>query len=323
MKLSIIIWYFDNLSVLKTTYNSIIAQTYENVEIIIVNDSDNKNNNEEFISLFNELSKKHNVIIISNLKSQGLAAAWNIGKKHATGKYIWFFQEGNVLVKNDVIQKMMNNENVINNNPDVIECIINTFNTSDKQQPSFNKCLEKNKILQLEEKKEILVYANINIYTKIFRLAVIQNNNLNFRCYFNYNLLFIYQFLVNAKTFLYLDIYALNIYEKVLEYSVLDLLKQWPHIFNYFNSISDNSDYSEELIYSFMKYVTFTYLNMIKKYKNKNLNKKSFVWIDKRVHKKLNLFYNNKYINYNVNDEFNPYSPNVEEYLKKMFKLLI
>jgi glycosyltransferase EpsE len=77
--------YNDKLSYLTKAVESILNQSYRNLEFIIVDDS----NKEETIQyLFNLSSQDNRVKIIHNERKQGFVKSLNIGLKASKGKYI-------------------------------------------------------------------------------------------------------------------------------------------------------------------------------------------------------------------------------------------
>ncbi len=315
MKLSILIWYFEKLNKLSKLYDSIKNQIKENeVEIIIVMDDFDKVNSIETITFFQKIVVKKNIRIIVNQKNQGISTCWNIAKKYSKGEYVWFLKE-DVLFEKNSLKKIFNNKN-FQTKPDILELKIKIL---DKNNNSITKTfLPFDEILRIKNNKEIFAYINTNIYTKIFKRSILSKYNINFRYYLYYSILFLYKVLVHSEKFLTLDIVAISISSDNLKYSALNLLNQWPHIFNYFRFISKYDIYKEEIVYAYVKYITFTYINIIKEVKNKFLIKKSIFLINKKMNKKIIEFDKNKYINYKKEDDFNIYSKNLSKYLKSL-----
>jgi len=85
-KISIIIPVYNVSKYLKRCLDSVINQTYKNIEIIIVNDG----STDDSLKICESYQKKDKRIIIINQKNQGLSAARNKGLNIANGKYICF-----------------------------------------------------------------------------------------------------------------------------------------------------------------------------------------------------------------------------------------
>lgn len=85
-KVSIIIPIYNNEKTLKRCIDSILNQTYENIEIILVNDG-SKDKSQSICESYLEIDKR---ITLITQKNQGVAIARNQGLKKATGEYIQF-----------------------------------------------------------------------------------------------------------------------------------------------------------------------------------------------------------------------------------------
>ena len=104
---TVIIPTYKRLKKLKRAVKSVYNQTYDNIEIIIVND-DPKIDIEHFLSL------KNNIIIINHKKNQGGAAARNSGIESASGKYIAFLDDDDIFIKNKIEKSVKSMENLNN-----------------------------------------------------------------------------------------------------------------------------------------------------------------------------------------------------------------
>lgn len=80
---SIVIPFYENVFWLKQAVNSVLAQTYKNYEIIVINDG-----SMEDLTAF--LEKYEDKIVYKCKKNGGPASARNLGIEIATGKYIAF-----------------------------------------------------------------------------------------------------------------------------------------------------------------------------------------------------------------------------------------
>lgn len=91
--ISVIIPVYNVANFLKYSIESIIKQTYENLEIIIVNDGSTDGSKE----ICEEYAKKDNRIKLINQKNQGLSVARNAGLNIATGKYVGFIDSDDIV----------------------------------------------------------------------------------------------------------------------------------------------------------------------------------------------------------------------------------
>ena len=80
---SVIIPCFNHGKYIQESVNSVLNQTYENIEIIIVNDG---SDDEYTLKILNEIDNSK--IIVIHTRNQGLSAARNNGIKIASGKFI-------------------------------------------------------------------------------------------------------------------------------------------------------------------------------------------------------------------------------------------
>lgn len=85
-KLSIIVPLYNSSKYLGKCIDSIINQTYKNLEIILVNDGSTDHSD----VICNQYAKEDRRIKLINIANRGVSAARNIGLKKATGDYITF-----------------------------------------------------------------------------------------------------------------------------------------------------------------------------------------------------------------------------------------
>ena len=82
--ISVIIPLYNQAEYLKETIKSILASTYNKIEIIIVNDG----STDDSLELAKSLSEKHSIISCYSQKNQGPSVARNLAIKYAKGYYI-------------------------------------------------------------------------------------------------------------------------------------------------------------------------------------------------------------------------------------------
>ena len=124
-KVSIIIPVYNVEQYLAQCLDSVINQTYKNIEIICVNDCSLDNS----FKILDEYSKNDKRIKIINRENNGgLSAARNTGLDNASGKYIYFLDSDD-WIDLDYIEKMLNaaikNEVEVVLNTNIIEHKLN------------------------------------------------------------------------------------------------------------------------------------------------------------------------------------------------------
>ena len=90
---SVIIPCYNAEKVLKYTLDSVINQTYKNLEIICINDC-SKDNTLDLLKDYSEMDKR--IVVLSNEKNSGVAQTRNNGLKIAKGEFISFVDSDDV-----------------------------------------------------------------------------------------------------------------------------------------------------------------------------------------------------------------------------------
>ncbi|NEZ02524.1 glycosyltransferase family 2 protein, partial [Heyndrickxia shackletonii] len=105
MKITVIIPVFNTEEFLPECIESVINQTYENIEIIIVDDASTDNSNR----IINEYSKMDERIKISSFtERKGVGAARNFGLRQSTGEYVYFLDSDD-FIESATLQKLIEN----------------------------------------------------------------------------------------------------------------------------------------------------------------------------------------------------------------------
>lgn len=96
-KISIVVAVYNAEKTLKKCVESLLNQTYNNIEIILVNDCSKDNS----LDICTEYSKTNdNVKVISNEKNSGVSATRNNGINNSTGEYICFVDSDDYVESN-------------------------------------------------------------------------------------------------------------------------------------------------------------------------------------------------------------------------------
>ena len=98
---SIVIPVYNAENNIKVCLNSIIKQTYKNIEIICINDG-SKDSSEKIIK---EYKKKDSRIILINKPNSGVSDTRNLGIETSKGEYIMFI-DADDYISEDYIESM-------------------------------------------------------------------------------------------------------------------------------------------------------------------------------------------------------------------------
>ena len=135
---SIIIPVYNGEKTILQTLKDIKNQSYQNLEIIVVNDG-SKDDTEKIILSEMELDNR---ICYFSIENSGVSAARNIGLKHLNGDFVTFIDSDD-RVDHNMIEKLMNI--LVINNADISACLWDDIYLDD--QCSF-----------LYPKEEVIVY---------------------------------------------------------------------------------------------------------------------------------------------------------------------
>ena len=113
MKVSIIVPVYNVSNYLKRCIDSILNQTYKNLELILVDDG----SIDDSSSICDWYAGRDERVVVFHLKNSGAAAARNFGIKKATGDYL-FFVDGDDFIELDTIESLIK----IGDNKDIVYC---------------------------------------------------------------------------------------------------------------------------------------------------------------------------------------------------------
>ena len=180
--ISVIVPVYNVEKWLNMCIDSILAQTYKNLEVILVNDGSTDKSKD----ICDSYSKKDNRVRVLNIKNSGQSVARNIGLKEAKGDYILFIDSDDYISDKAIIEKFINI--LDSNNYDFIYTSYCRF--EDGNEEKITEILPinlTNDEIKNKEGKDILVdLLNKNSfhhapYLKVCRKEFILNNKLFFR----------------------------------------------------------------------------------------------------------------------------------------------
>lgn len=177
---SIVVPVYNVESYIEECLQSVCSQTYENLEIICVDDVGNDRSMDVVRSF---AVKDCRIKIIEHDKNKGLAEARNTGLEHVSGDYVFFLDSDDWLV-DDAIEKLLSS--AMTNNADVVVGQLSAFSDDESEEMRiFSESL--NAWLSLPDDdlcgKELFTMVNripCVACGKLFRVDFLYENDLKF-----------------------------------------------------------------------------------------------------------------------------------------------
>lgn len=173
-KISIIVPIYNVEKYLNDCIESIINQTYKNLEIILVNDG----STDSSLEICEEYARNYENIKVINKKNGGVSDARNKGLENATGTYIIFIDSDDYLAPNscEILYDAIKESNV--------EFVTANFAFTNNdgtpwKRPMFSDKFKRTYI-SIDDYKKSFYLLNCGIWNKIFKRDFIEKNKLRF-----------------------------------------------------------------------------------------------------------------------------------------------
>ena len=163
LKVSVIVPVYNVEKYLRRCVDSILKQSYSNIEVILVNDGSLDSSG----SICDVLQKKDSRIKVIHQKNGGLSAARNTGLNNITGDFVSFIDSDD-WIELDMYQEMLHY--AVEHKLDIVECDIQY--TSNKKIKTAAKFLIENK-----ESAALRIIKNrvFSVCKRIYRCEIIKN----------------------------------------------------------------------------------------------------------------------------------------------------
>ena len=160
---SVIIPYYKKKEYISKSIKSVLDQTYENLEIIIIYDDENQND----FDFINKIKKKDKrILIIQNSQTVGAGESRNIGISSSNGKYVAFLDADDTWKK----EKLNKQINFMKSNN--YEITHTSYSIVDESHRTIGKRIARN----FCELDELLKSCDIGTSTVIIKKNLISNN---------------------------------------------------------------------------------------------------------------------------------------------------
>lgn len=180
--ISVVIPIYNVEDYLNDCLESVVNQSYKNLEIILVNDGSTDNS----YRIIERFKNKDSRIKVINKSNGGLSDARNVGMKKSSGELIYFFDSDDILAPSTV--EILYNE-LIKRNIDVIQCDIQKFYKDSELEILFEKSINQENsyrksvfntesaILNIIETDGLLTVNTVN---KLYKKSLFMDNNIEF-----------------------------------------------------------------------------------------------------------------------------------------------
>lgn len=243
-KISVIVPVYNTEKYLNECINSLLNQTIDDYEIIIINDC-SKGNEDEIINNYKDKKIKY----ILNKKNMGIGYNRNLGIKKSKGKYICFIDSDDYVTE-DFLEKMYDKS--YKDDLDICICDYSYINDAGTKEKNILVNFEDTK---LEDNPELITKINLGPCNKMFKKDFILENDLKFSENLKYeDLPFMAVSLLKAKKIGKVN-EILNIFRKhensettTRDERVFDIFKQLDFVRNAYKN--SNNKYIDELTIS-------------------------------------------------------------------------
>ena len=188
-KITIIVPVYNTELYLNKCIDSILNQTYKNIEVICVNDG-STDKSLEILEKYNDERLK-----IITIENHGVSYARNLALENVTGDYIAFVDSDDN-IKETYCEDLLNN--IIKNNSDLSYCGHNTKNIDGKILKQWTpEILQTN--TPIDDRLKITKFLVVT--KKLFKTSIIKENNIRFNIELHYaeDSLFLIQYLTHCK----------------------------------------------------------------------------------------------------------------------------
>lgn len=198
---SIIIPVYNAKKYLANTLDSVIKQTYKNLEIILVNDG-STDNSKDICESYAKIDKRIKVI---NKENGGVSSARNYGLALAKGEYISFVDSDDFLVT-DMIETLVND--IQNTNAEIAVC--GYWHVTEEEYKKNRKTATNEEFMNLEVLVNPIKYYYSkkympNIWNKIFKKDLIKDIQFDDTIHYGEDFLFCALAFIKAKKATYRD----------------------------------------------------------------------------------------------------------------------
>ena len=199
---SIILTVYNAEKYLRQCVQSILNQTYKNLELLLVNDGSKDNS----LQICQELAQKDDRIRVFDKPNGGCSTAKNMGIENARGEYFTFIDPDDCMLSHHI-------ECLVNAASKADMGVVDFLRTKPKEQYKENTSKQLSAKGNFVEKDEFVkgilafpTYGGGVVWNKLFKKSILKELRFDENCYYFDDLNFLFKYVMRCKTFYYLPI---------------------------------------------------------------------------------------------------------------------
>ncbi len=247
IKVSIIVPFYNVENYIEKCLQSLVSQTLEDIEILLVNDG-SKDGSENIAKQY--INKYSNKIRYLEKDNGGLSDARNYAIPYAKGEYIAFLDSDDY-VESNMYEEMYNKAK--KEDLDYVECNF-LWEYPDKVLESKGKLYK--------SKKEMFVYTRVVAWNKLIKREIIQKNHIIFPKGYRYeDVEFFYKILPHIQTYGIVEkpfihyVQRENSISNVQNTRTKEIIEVLEHVIEYYKTNHLFTEYEKEIEYTYTRYI--------------------------------------------------------------------
>lgn len=312
-KISIIVPVYNTEKYIEKCLDSLVNQTLNDIEIIVVNDG-STDNSEKLIKKYEKKYKEKIKYFVK--ENGGLSDCRNYGMKYAIGEFIGFVDSDDYVEKT-MYEKLYNK--AVETKAEFVECNV-TWVYKEKEKIDT--------IGEIKEKKDYFINGRVMACNKIIKRQVIQENKIEFPVGLRYeDVEFYYKLVPNINKMslieenMYYYIQRQNSLSNAQNEKTKDIFKILENILKYYRENNIYETYKDELEYLFIRFLFGSSFLRIVKIKNKKIKKDAIKETWNKINVEFPNWKNNKYLK-NIKTKKNMYYRTINKFTLKIYSLI-
>ena len=308
VKVSVVIPVYNAEKHIEKTINSLLTQTFKDIEFIFINDGSKDNS----LKILREYEKKDKRIIVIDQENFGPGGARNTGILKSKGEYIGFLDSDDTQDKR--MYELLYNK-AIQDDFDMVMC--NTVSIYPDKIVNVDAGIT-NDCYTDEDIKKCMIFSYAVVWNKLIKSDIVKQTLFSKNLWYE-DVEFLFKLYPKIKKIGYVNEYLCNYIQTdnsityTFNNKIYDLHTVMNNIVNYYKENSLFDEYLPEIEYSYVRYMYGTFIRRIAKTKDKKEYKKAFKFAIKEVNDKFPNYKKNKYLNMSGGKNF---------YLKKFNNLI-